>query len=122
MRAWVYEETARRHISRKTSCLAATYIDLFLNRGGVVSKPEISSLGLACLLLANKMDQVLEIPVDCGVFSIEEVLSLEEDFCQRMNYRLNPVTYVDLMEELLLNWNRFASRHSDLWCYTHVTS
>ena len=52
---------------------------------------------------------------------MQDVLQLEEDLCQRMNYRLNPVTYVDLIEELLLSWNRFARHHSDLWAYSPLS-
>jgi hypothetical protein len=33
-----------------------------------------------------------------------------------LGFRLNPVTYVDLMDRLLAAWNQFALAH-DLWLY-----
>jgi len=73
-------------------------------------------MGVACLLLANKLTDNVVIPVDHGVFPANELNQWEQRVCMRLKYLLNPPTYVDLMDGLLVLWNRFAKSH-DLWTY-----
>ena len=73
-------------------------------------------MGLACLVLANKLTDNCVIPIDCAVFPRRELNQWEERVCSRLKFKLLPPTYVEMMDGLLALWNRFAKAH-DLWSY-----
>lgn len=35
----------------------------------------------------------------------------------KLKFKLAPVTYVQVLDEIICAWNSFAERHSDLWSY-----
>ena len=103
-------------LPRKACCLAGTFIDLYFSKGGMAIVDELHSLGLACLLLANKLTDNYLIPVNHQVFPQRELNIWEEKVCLKLSFRLSPLTHVEVMDYLLTMWNVFAGKHK-LWSY-----
>ncbi len=76
------------------------------------------ALGAASLLLTNKtLSNNVVIAVDPNLYSKKVLNSFEESICRACQFRINPITHVHLLDELIHLWNRFASNHSDMWKY-----
>lgn len=73
-------------------------------------------MGIACLLMANKLTDNCMIPVEDDVFPRKQLSEWEEKVCWKLKFMLNPPTYVDMMDGLLTLWNKFAKARN-LWFY-----
>ncbi len=75
-------------------------------------------MGIAALMLVNRCGcREIKMQVDERVFPKKLLNEFQLKICIRLNFRINPVTYVQVLDELICAWNIFASKHSDLWCY-----
>lgn len=55
LRFWLCEESAKLKLDRLVVATAAQLVDMFLARGGVIELEDFQALGIAALLLANKL-------------------------------------------------------------------
>lgn len=71
---------------------------------------------MACLLLANKLTDNVEMKVDYSSFPKKEIKYWEGKVCIVLQFRLNPLTYHTILGWLVAAWNKFAEEHG-LWIY-----
>lgn len=94
---------------RETYCHASKYLDMFFMRGQRVQRNAFQALGLACLILAAKVNERRVPSISFQVFDRNQIFNFEKSLLLILNYRLNPVTYISLTQCLLLYWDNYLA-------------
>ena len=103
------EEGMKIGMSRNTVASANTILDLFLQKGGEISVEELQVLGITALMLVNKCGcREIKMQIDERVFPKNKLNGFQAKICSKLNFRINPVTYVQVLDELICGWNIFA--------------
>ena len=97
---------------RETYCLACKYLDMFFMKGQRVQKNAFQALGLACLVLAAKVNQRRVPSISFQVFDRDQIFNFEKSLLQIFKFRVNPTTYASLTQSLLYYWDHFLSENN----------
>lgn len=99
-------EGSKQWVMRDTLALACTYLDIYFLMGGYCSTENIQSLSIACLILAMKVQEGKFPTISFNVFSKEELLGWQQRVAKRLQYLLNPPTYITFAEQITLKWTK----------------
>lgn len=72
--------------------------------------------GIACLLLANKITDEVQIQIDHSIFPKKEIFIWQQKICTVLKFKLNPITGETVLIWIVNTWNKFAEKYS-LWAY-----
>ena len=111
---WLMELSSKFFLKRETVYLAISHLDRLASRSKL-SRADLQLLGVTCLHLASKSEEVT-IPKLCHLLkaanvgrSSEIVLKLESWVLKSLDWQMYPVTYVHFMNTLLVEWDIYIS-------------
>ena len=80
---------------------------MFFMKGQRVQRNAFQALGLACLILAAKVNERRVPSISFQVFDRNQIFNFERSLLEIFNFRVNPATYVSLTQSLLYYWDHY---------------
>lgn len=91
---WMMEQVAAHKLSRKIYGLACYYFDLYLQKLKEKENDPLQAIAMVCLILASKLDNRTFLKFTCPQIPLASIFELELRVIIKLNYRLNPETYM----------------------------
>lgn len=115
---WMGEVSEDLWFCRDTFHMACNYVDRFLQLTPNVPKDRLQLIGLTCLYIASKMEEVQMRNVNdylssaCNIYTEEQMMRCEIEIITRLDFRLNPPT-LNLWANWYMNqWDNFIMSDS----------
>ena len=87
-------------------------IDFYFSRKNSKKTRELQLFGIVCLIIANKFEDNVKLPLIFDDKELKKALAMEQDILLKLDFKINPHTYNDYGEGLLQLWIRFCKRMS----------
>ena len=103
---WLVEVTEEYQLNPETLFLAVNYLDRFLSKTSV-AKTKLQLVGITCLFIASKYEEICPPPLDEFVFitantySRSEIISTERYILTQLNYQVTVPTSKGFLKRLL---------------------
>jgi len=107
------EECFRQSCHRETYSLSCLYLDLFFQKGYKVELDNLQNLGLCSYILSSKVVEGKSPQISFETFNRDLLLEMEMMILQKLNFHLHPRTWVSILDEVLLSWNKFIEDKID---------
>lgn len=115
---WMGEVSEDLWFCRDTFHMACNYVDRFLQITPNVPKDQLQLIGLTCLYIASKMEEVQMRNVNdylssaCNIYTEEQMMGCEIEIITVLDFRLNPPT-LNLWANWYMNqWDNFVMSDS----------
>lgn len=114
---WMMEVCSELTLKRETFHLAVNYVDRFLSRSSGVKKEEYQLVGLSCMYLAAKIEEVLPpfladwaTSADNG-YSVDLITFMEKKILKTIDFKVFPATSYNWINWLMTQWDSYIEFH-----------
>ena len=114
---WMMEVCSELTLKRETFHLAVNYADRYLSRFAGIQKEDYQLLGLTCMYIAAKIEEVLSpnltdwaSSADNG-YDISTIIMMEKHVFKTIDFKVFPGTCCNWMSWLMTQWDNFLDFH-----------
>jgi Cyclin, N-terminal domain len=114
---WMMEVCSELTLKRETFHLAINYVDRYLSLNPGLKKEEYQLLGLTCMYIAAKVEEIFPphlsewaSSADNG-YSVELIISMEKLILKKISYKTFPATSYNWLNWLMTQWDNFLDFH-----------
>lgn len=114
---WMMEVCSELMLKRESYHLAVSYVDRYMSIIPGVTKQNYQLIGLTCMYIAAKTEEVIPPYIGDWVssadngYSLSSIFSAERGILQALSYNIFPVTTYNWLSFLMTQWDTFLDYH-----------
>ncbi|CAG9318064.1 unnamed protein product [Blepharisma stoltei] len=124
---WMMEVASEFTLKRETFHLGVTYVDRFLSNYQNIKKEEFQLIGMCCLNLAAKIEEVYPPKIEDWArscdngYSLESIRYMENFILKILQWKVFPATVFNWLNWLITQWDIFIEYHFGCVNYNRTT-
>jgi Cyclin, N-terminal domain len=114
---WIIEVSSEFSLKRETCYLALSYIDRVLSSVLKVKKTEFQLLGITCMHIASKIEEIYPPKLEDwvrsadGGYASQEIIQKEKLVLRTLGFKVFPATVYNWTNWLMTQWDSFVDFH-----------